>query len=72
MPWTKERLCEQVISEFRAIFGFYPTDLPREEIEAEATFWDPFEIIVPSDEMPSFIDFVQARLVTENEKEKRK
>lgn len=75
MPeWLESRvsLAEKVAWEFRKTFGCYPTNLSREEIANEVTYWDPFGVCVAPDEMPSFIDFVQARLVAENEKEKRK
>lgn len=69
---TKEELAARLVAEFRQVFGHYPTDLTRDEIEEEARYWDPFQGIVPTNEMPSFIDFVQARLVAENEKEQTK
>ena len=71
-PSTREELAAMVVAELRKIFGYYPTDLPTNELEEEAGYWDPFVIRVAPDEMPAFLDFVQAQLVAENEKEKRK
>lgn len=71
-PSTREELAAMVVAELRKIFGYYPTDLPTDELEEEAGYWDPFGIRVAPDEMPAFLDFVQAKLVAGAESEKTK